>query len=328
MNYLNREKGLASEVEGVLLDILTADDGNDPSSPTGGAAPQLSERIMLLWFDEYEAVGKSYDVVADFKQKQLRRTLVSELERLRKDVERLSESERNYQAKETERQATVTHAAEADSRAELLEMKLKAHESDVQKTHDTYKSQITELNTKLQEALQAGVGRNIEGLKAQFDTALAASREQQVEFKSRIAELTKKNSALQATILELQSTISNLSKPDAHPPADPEVDVSSDSGSPLSYRNRQRRKLSEPEAFEPTSYNATPPLEPFNTSISMGSLGRRPSTPLPSDAVSAGKGSPTAERYFGRGKFSHIIGCQLVWSYANRSRWCTKYSQG
>lgn len=76
LNHLNQERGLASEVEGVLLEILTADDGNDTSTPTGGAAPRLAERILLLWLDEYEAIGKSPDVMTEFKEKHLRQTLL------------------------------------------------------------------------------------------------------------------------------------------------------------------------------------------------------------------------------------------------------------
>lgn len=228
---------------------------------------------------------------------------VSELERLRKDVERLTESERNYQAKETERQLAATRAAEADSRAEVLDMKLKACHSDIQQTHDTYRSQIAALNAKLQDLLQDGRGRNSDNLKLQFESVLAASRAQQTEMRSRTTELTKKNTALQANILELQSTISNLSKLDPHPPTDPEVDLSSDSGSPLTHRKRQQRKFSESEIFEPTSYNATPPLEPYNTGVE-GQV-RRPSTPLV-DPLPTGKGSPTAERYFGRGGVQNL----------------------
>ncbi|KAI2637086.1 Hamartin protein-domain-containing protein [Hypomontagnella submonticulosa] len=224
---------------------------------------------------------------------------VGELERLRKDVERLTESERNYQAKETERQAMVTRVAEADSRAEMLEMKLKACNSDIEKTHDTYQSQIAALNGKLQDALNSGAGRNTESLKPQVESALAASREQQTELKSRIAELTKKNTALQATILELQATVSSLSKAKSNPPADPDADLSSDSGSPLSHRNRQHRGFSDSEMLlEATSFNATPPLEPYQE--------RRPSTPLATDPLSTGRGSPTTERYFGRGGVQNL----------------------
>ncbi|KAI1097763.1 Hamartin protein-domain-containing protein [Jackrogersella minutella] len=227
---------------------------------------------------------------------------VSELERLRKDVERLAECERNYQAKETEHKATVTHAAEADGRAEMLEMKLKAHDSDIQQTHDMYQSQIAELNTKLQDALKNGIGRNSEGLKAQVESSLAASRAQQTELKNRIAEIMKKNAALQATILELQSTISSLSKPDPHQPNDPEIELSSDSGS---HRNRQQRGFSDSE-FEAIMFNPTPPLEPYSSVGSTGSQGRRPSTPLSTDPLSTGKVSPTTERYFGRGGVQNL----------------------
>ncbi|KAI1386373.1 Hamartin protein-domain-containing protein [Hypoxylon trugodes] len=230
---------------------------------------------------------------------------VNELERLRKDVERLTESERNNQAKETERQATIAHAAEADSRAEELEMKLRAHDSDIQQTHNMYQSQIAELNEKLQNALKDGSGRNSENLKSQVESALAASRAQQTELKARVAELIKKNAALQASILELQSTVAELSKPEPRRSMDPEVDLSSDSGSPLDTRNRQHRGFSDSEMFEATSYNATPPLEPYSTGGSTASQGRRPSTPL-ADPLSAGKGSPTTERYFGRGGVQNL----------------------
>lgn len=231
---------------------------------------------------------------------------IGELERLRKEVERLTESERNYQAKETERQAVITHAEEADSRTEMLEMKLKAHDSDIQQTYEAYQSQITDLNTKLQEALKSSAGRNSEDLKSQFESALAASRAQQTELKNRIGELTKKNTALQTTILELQVTVSSLSKPEPLPPIDPEVELSSDSGSPTDTRNRQKRGFSDPEMFEATSYNPTPPLEPYNVGGSAGSQIRRPSTPLSTDALSTSKGSPTAERYFGRGGVQNL----------------------
>ncbi|KAI1377783.1 Hamartin protein-domain-containing protein [Hypoxylon crocopeplum] len=230
---------------------------------------------------------------------------VGELERLREEVDRLTQSERNYLAKEMERQAAVTHAAEADSRAEMLELKLKARDSDIQQTHDTYQSQVAELNAKLQEALKGGTGRNSEGLKSHVENALVASRAQQTDLKNRIAELAKKNRALEATILELQATVSSLSKPDPHPPMDPEVELSSDSGSPLSHRNRQHRGFSESEMLEATSYNPTPPLEPYNSG-STGNQIRRPSTPLTTDSPSTGKGSPTTERYFGRGGVQNV----------------------
>ncbi|XXG98541.1 mitochondrial 54S ribosomal protein YmL41 [Hypoxylon texense] len=232
---------------------------------------------------------------------------VGELERLRKEVERLTESERNYQSKETERQAAVTHAAEADSRAEMLNLTLNAHLSDGQQTHEAYQLQISTLNAKLQAALKIGVGgRNPDDLIPQFESSLAASRAQQTELKNRMGELTKKNTALQATILELQAKVASLSKPEPRLPMDPEVELDSDSGSPVSRRSRQHRKFSDSEVLDATSYNATPPLEPYNMGTSTSTQIRRPSTPLANDPLTASKDSPAAERYFGRGGVQNV----------------------
>ncbi|KAI1776867.1 Hamartin protein-domain-containing protein [Hypoxylon cercidicola] len=232
---------------------------------------------------------------------------VGELERLRREVERLTQSERNYQAKEAERQAVVAHAAGADSRAEMLNLTLRARDSDAQQTYDDYKSQIATLNAKLQDAIKKGMGRNSEEVVPQFENALAASRAQQTELKNRIGELTKKNTALQATILELQATVSNLSKPDHPPPMDPEFELDSDSGSPLSHRSRQHLGFSDSEVLDATSFNATPPLEPYTTSSSGGSQIRRPSTPLATNPPATAKDSPaTTERYFGRGGVQNL----------------------
>ncbi|KAI1769494.1 Hamartin protein-domain-containing protein [Hypoxylon sp. FL1150] len=229
---------------------------------------------------------------------------VGELERLRKEVERLTESERNYQAKETERQAAVAHAARADSRAEVLDLQLKSRHADVEERCDTYQAQINTLNAKLQAALKNGGGRNSEELRSQFEGSLEASRAQQTELKNRMSELTKKNTALQATILELQATVSTLTKPEHPLSMDPEIDLDSDSGSsPVSHRGRQRRGFSESEVLDATSFNATPPLEPFNIGASIGSQIRRPSTPLTTDSISS---SPTTERYFGRGGLQNL----------------------
>ncbi|CAJ2513599.1 Uu.00g017180.m01.CDS01 [Anthostomella pinea] len=220
---------------------------------------------------------------------------VGELERLRKEVARLTESERNYQAKEADRQAAMTRAAEADSRAEMLTMKLKACESDHQQTHDQYQSQVVVLNAKLQDALKGSAERRAENLKTQLDEALAASRAQQTELKKRVADLTSKNTALHASVLELQAAISipARSKSDARLSTDPDVRLSAESGSPLSYRNRRGfSAFSDSENLEATSFNETPPLELFSTSRSASNTGR-PSTSLGSEGISASKGSLT-----------------------------------
>jgi hypothetical protein len=231
----------------------------------------------------------------------------NELERLRKEVERLTVAERNFQAQETERQAAISQSAEADSRAEMLKMQLTARDTEFQQTHDLYQTQIVILNTKLQEALKDGAERRADNMKAHLESALAIGRREQAELKKRISDLNKKITGLNSTILELQTTVPTRSRSDAKRPGSPDLDIpvlsSESSGSPLSFRNRQHRGFSDPEGFEATSYNATPPLDMYNI---MGGQPQRPLTPSGNEATgSTGSStSPTAERYHGRGESS------------------------
>lgn len=231
----------------------------------------------------------------------------SELEHLRKEVERLTVSERNYQAQENERQAAMAGAEEADRRAEMLEMKLKARGVEIQQAHDLYQSQIAVLNTKLQDALKSGTEKKADGLKAQVESLMATSRTQQEELKKRVADLTSKNAALNGTILELQSQLPYRPSADTprrptSPNADMAVRYSTDSGSPMSYRNRQYRGLSDPENYDSAIYNSAEPLEPYSSSLHLGSPRARSSTPSNAEGSDVtGGGSPTGERYYGRG---------------------------
>lgn len=228
----------------------------------------------------------------------------SELQRLRKEVERLTIAERDFQANEAERQSAMTQAAEAESRAEMLRMKLSGRDTEFRQTNELYQSQIVVLNAKLQDALKNGTERSADGIKMQFENALVASRTQQVELKNRIADLARKNTALNAKLLEMQSMMPSESRPDGHRPVSPDIDesvASTDSGSPLSFRNRRSRGISDPESFEAMSYNPTPPLEPYNTAGSQPS-----STPPGTEAPSSSRGSPV-ERYYGRGGVQNAI---------------------
>ncbi|KAI5919912.1 Hamartin protein-domain-containing protein [Camillea tinctor] len=231
---------------------------------------------------------------------------VNELERLRKEVNRLMQSERDFQAKEAEYLAIAARSSDAESRLEMLDLKLKARDSELQQARDLYETQITELNAKLQAALQQGTQYNADSLKAHLENALAASRTQQAELKKRIEDLTSKNTALQASVLELQSTLPTRMKSEPRPLLDSAVDGSSDSESARGRRSLQHRSFPDPDMLEATSYNATPPLEPVNSAKSSIQT-PRPSTPLGSETTPTTKGSPTAaERYFGRGGVQNL----------------------
>ncbi|KAI1877148.1 uncharacterized protein JN550_001220 [Neoarthrinium moseri] len=234
----------------------------------------------------------------------------NELDRLRFEVDRLTKSERVLNAEETKRQGAMTRATQADSRAEVLQRKLDASDVDLQQTHDLYQSQIAVLNAKLQDALKNGAERHEDNLKAHMESALATSRIQQDELKKRITQLTRKNTALNATLLELQSTMPtrSVSDPQRRSSSDVEVSLlSSENDSPLSFRNRQHRVFSDPEAFEAASYNPTPPLEPYDAVLRDHTP--RPSTPALTEGSgsTAGKSSPAAERYHGRGGVQNVV---------------------
>ncbi|KAI1423099.1 Hamartin protein-domain-containing protein [Xylaria sp. FL1777] len=227
-----------------------------------------------------------------------------ELERLRNEVARLTTSERNYQAQEVERQASMTRATEADSRAKAAEMKLTARESDFKRTQDLYESQISELNSKLQKTLSTGGAHNIEGVKAQLETALEANRATQIEMRKRMHELSRKNTELQTKIFEMETRIPIRRKAITRSSADTEDDLSTNSGSPPGSANRRRQSFSDSDMFETTSYNATPPLEPLGIMIPSPTQ-PRPSAPQEAEGSSANRDSPgsTTQQYFGKGKY-------------------------
>ncbi|KAK6202141.1 hypothetical protein LQW54_009010 [Pestalotiopsis sp. IQ-011] len=243
-----------------------------------------------------------------------------EMERLKKEVKRLAESERNLQAQEAERQAAMTRAAAAEGRAEILQKKLDAQDVEFQQTRDLYESQIVVLNAKLQEALQTGSERRAESLKTHMDSVLAASRRQQEELSKRIAELTKRNTALNTAVLDLQSQTPTRSLSNPSRPRSPDSDTTGEIGSTsfFSGRNRQLRGFSDPEAFDSnrTSFNQSPQPGSFRESLVLASS-LRPSTPSGTETSgSTGGGSggggggaasgdkapvPIVERYHGRG---------------------------
>jgi len=76
INHLSQEKDLAAETQGVVLDILTADGGNDASSFAGGAAVPVAEKMMILWITEVETLRKDPDPLQEFKEQNLRETLL------------------------------------------------------------------------------------------------------------------------------------------------------------------------------------------------------------------------------------------------------------
>ncbi|KAI1327181.1 hypothetical protein F5Y16DRAFT_372891 [Xylariaceae sp. FL0255] len=208
----------------------------------------------------------------------------SEAERLRSEIERLSKSERDLQAKEPHHEAAAAEVVDANRRAEMLSMKLAAHESDLKRTCDQYESQITELKTQLQDVLGRDGEQSSSAMKIQLKKALEANQAVQAEMKLRVGELTLKNAVLQAKIFEQRSEFPHRSKSMVDLPTDSEEDSSTGSDEPSDARNRRQRGLSDPQTFESD-------VPDTSSAIGSSSLGRT-SVPL---------GVEAAVRTYGRG---------------------------
>ncbi|KAK1487757.1 hypothetical protein CCUS01_14917 [Colletotrichum cuscutae] len=231
----------------------------------------------------------------------------AENDRLKADVERLSISERNLQAKEAERQAAITSAAEAENRAEILDLKLRAREGELQKTKKLFQTQIGVLNSKLLEAHEGIHNRRNAETKAAVESALAASRAKQAELQKQYTSLMRKYTVLQSQLEENRFSVGSSNshgRGDFVFRMDGDGEGSTHSSSPVTTRGSHsgiHRVLSEHDFLNPTSYNATPPImsKPSTPVPSSAHLPPVPSSPIETDeAISP---TTTDPRYFGRG---------------------------
>lgn len=226
-----------------------------------------------------------------------------EIAKLKAEVTRLSASERRYQGKESEMQAAIQEAADADARAEMHSMKLAAYESELQKLRESYESRMVTLNQQRAEALESSQTKRDSNASAVLESALAASRAKQTEMQKQFSQLTKKYALLQSSLATVQRDAAETRAVPSPAEPQPITEPSPITGSSTAIRNKPQRGFSDPETFDATSYNPTPPLEPVSTSFGSGFL--RPSTPPSAGAVDptpAARTSPQAERYHGRGR--------------------------
>ncbi|PNY28616.1 Tuberous sclerosis 1 protein [Tolypocladium capitatum] len=235
-----------------------------------------------------------------------------EIDRLKAQAEELTQSERDHQAGELERQAAASSAAEAEAQVEMMRMRLAAREHDSRRAGRVLEEQVKELQRQLAEAREE---RERPGANASLviESALAASRARQAELQKQHNLLMRKYTALQSSLLDMQAEAGTATEapraqepraqePQAHAPGD---EYLSESASPVPIKNRRRRSGSNSEA---TAYNATAPLgPPPDTTASAEAEGR-------AGASQGGEGSGTGplsmspgnQRHFGSGLPSRI----------------------
>ncbi|KUI68319.1 hypothetical protein VM1G_04382 [Cytospora mali] len=240
---------------------------------------------------------------------------IEEIARLKAEVSRLIEVEQTYQSKEKETEARLAEAAESISRAEALNMKLNARDAEVEEAKKLYKSQIAELTSRLQDALENGNARPKRDHNSSkvVESTLAASRAKMAELQKQHSLLVRKYTVLQSSLLDM--TASNAKSPRlsvtsrmGSTPDSSDAEVSAivrggDPPSPIRKRSSRGRGFSDPESFiEGTRFNVTPPLDTITASSSFNTVLHHPSTPTGVSGSSSGADkSPPIERYHGRG---------------------------
>ncbi|KAK2595932.1 hypothetical protein QQS21_006527 [Conoideocrella luteorostrata] len=191
----------------------------------------------------------------------------TQVESLKTEVERLTLSERDHQAKELERQTAINAAAEAESQTEKLKMKLMAMEKEIQQTKNLFQRQIDALQVQLREAQEVrerpGANSNIA-----VEHALAASRAKQAELQQQYSLLLRKYTALQSSLLDMQSEQVQDRRSLKSPPSQQQqqqqqqehvsdADYLSLSTSPVVVKSKTHRTLSNAEA---AAHNTASPV--------------------------------------------------------------------
>ncbi|KAK2052255.1 tuberous sclerosis 1 [Colletotrichum caudatum] len=234
----------------------------------------------------------------------------AENDRLKADVDRLSTSERDFQAREADRQAAITSATEAENRAEMLGLQLQAREEELQKTKKLFQTQIGVLNAKLLEAHSGLYNRRTAETKAAVESALAASRAKQAELQKQYTSLMRKYTVLQSQVEENRFSVGSSNshgRGDMVFRMDGDGEGSMHSTSPVTTRGSHsglHRVLSDHDFM---TYNATPPImsKPATpVPAGLAHLPPVPSSPLDLDdgAAASPSSSTTAEmKYHGRG---------------------------
>jgi len=222
----------------------------------------------------------------------------TEMERLKAQVEELTKSDRDHQAREMERKTAINSATAADAQAESTRLMLAAQEHDAGKTRILFESQVKELKRQLAEAQEErerpGANSNLT-----IEGALAASRAKQAEQQKQYDLLMRKYTALQSSLLDMQSETAAVAASSRGQDTQPAGgDYLSMSASPVMIKARPHRSISNADA---TGHNLTPPPGSLSGTPVSAELERRASTPQAGEGSGSGalSNSPGEQRHFG-----------------------------
>lgn len=222
---------------------------------------------------------------------------VTELDRQKMELSRLSLVEREAQGQEQARKEALTAAELSDSRASTLKLELDAQKNDLQRSKREFHAQIESMQEALTEARQRGASKNGNSEKASADLEklLATGHQKQAELKKQYDLLSRKYTALQSSLLDMQSSHVPISgRTEGGGTASPDSADANMSISPTTMPKRPQRILSETNMSATSADDARRPSEAGSlNALSSGTTGEASSEQTPT--------SPE-QRYFGRGK--------------------------
>ena len=233
------------------------------------------------------------------QHKQANEMHIKEVERLKMEVTRLSLVEREFQGQEQEMKSAVEAAEASKSRAESLKLELEAHQKEVQRLKREFHLRVASLQQQLSEALTSH--NDTAGQRSpEVQKLLTISREKEAELKRKYDLLSRKYTAVQSSLLDMQSvhvpasgrfTGGSLGSPDS---TDANLSLSPTSMT----ARRPPRILSETDLSSALSNAATSSAE---AAASSGAPSR-----ISGDASSEHQPRSPEQRYFGRGKRSML----------------------
>ncbi|KAF4587315.1 hamartin [Ophiocordyceps camponoti-floridani] len=131
----------------------------------------------------------------------------AEVDRLREQVEELTKSGHDEYRQQTEQQAALNASATAEAKVDEMRAKLAAQKHDAEHERDMMGEQVKALQEQLaesqEERARPGTNSNLA-----MESAFAASRAKQAELQKQYNLLTRKYTALQSSLLDMQSEAS------------------------------------------------------------------------------------------------------------------------
>lgn len=327
-NLLNTNRGLKSKLEEQKrLNIQMKSEGEKSKAHSRKYEAELTAKLRGLkeeqkkWLSERADLKRDVDTAIDKaeKLKQLviaseRRELAArqktmsveasldELERLRDDVENLTLRIRKYEARDLDVLRNQDAVAEATTRVALLEMELRARDSEIARAKQAFKDELEEIVERSKEEKEEAYVQKTTLSQEMLDSVLESSRKKTAELKRQYERLLRRYTNLQDAYMEMKERLQQheYANPDEpllggggwngkgeeermspSPPKEPRTPPSA------SMRNRRRaHNNSDPERYDAPSTsppNIPLPARPVKADTSSTSGGISP--------VSAAEGS-------------------------------------